>query len=275
MVEHWLTEKHTAGYSVNWKIKETLHKETTPFQDLEIVEMEEFGRALILDGIVQTTVKDEFMYHEMLAQVPLFTHPNPEKVLVVGGGDGGTIREVMKHKEVKEAYLIEIDTKVIAACKEFLPETSYALEDERCHIIIEDGIKYLKEHQNEFDIILIDSSDPIGPAMKLFVKEFYQDIYGALKEDGLFVAQTGSPIFNKDLLRTVYEAIDSIFPVAKTYLTTVPTYVGGFWTFTLGSKKFDPTEIKLKEYNFINRYWNPEIHKEAFSLPEFIKDVLR
>lgn len=267
----WLTEKHTDGYSVNWKIAEVLHKEQTAFQELMIVETDEFGRALVLDGNLQTTVKDEFIYHEMLAHIPMFTHPNPQKVLVIGGGDGGTIREVLKHSSVQQADLVEIDGRVIDLCKRYLPEISYALEDERCNVIVDDGIKFIKENKDTYDVILIDSSDPIGPATQLFAKEFYQGVFNALKADGLFAAQTESPIFCEELFGEVFRGIKGIFPIARTYLTAIPTYFSGLWSFTMGSKKYDPLKTVVREHNFANKYYNSEIHQAAFVLPQFIK----
>ena len=275
-MELWLIEEHTPGYSVNWKIKQTIHTEKTAFQRLAVVETVDFGRALILDGIVQVTQTDEFIYHEMIAHVPLFTHPNPQNVLVIGGGDGGTVREILKHPQV-QVDLVEIDARVIENCRRFLPELGQALEDPRVQIVVADGIEYVKQTEKRYDIVIIDSSDPIGPATGLFSQEFYQGVYRVLKADGLMVAQTESPIFNKELLSGVYADLQELFPLAYVYLTCVPSYIAGFWTFSLASKKYDPLQPvrkpSLAEGAF--RYYTPEIHHATFVLPPFVQKVLK
>jgi len=271
----WFTERQTKGLALSCEVKETLHAEETPFQKIVVVNTAEFGRMLTLDGIIQTTVRDEFFYHEMIALVPLFTHPAPRNVLVVGGGDGGTIREVIKHPSVEKAVLAEIDERVIEVSRRYLPEISCALDDARVQIRVEDGIKHVKEHKEAYDVIIVDSTDPIGPAVELFSKQFYRAVSAALKEDGIFVAQTESPFFNRKLLGRIYGYIKDIFPVARLYLTTVPTYPGGLWSFTMGSKKYDPLQVDLSNISVPDtRYYTPEIHKAAFNLPPFVREVI-
>ncbi len=276
IMEFWLNEKHTDGYAVSWKFSETLYTERTDYQHLAVIDTLEFGRALVLDGIVQTTEKDEFIYHEMIAHPAMMTHPNPQKVLVIGGGDGGTIREALRYQSVTRADLVEIDEKVIWACRKYLPTISSALSDSRVRILVEDGLKFVRGKENYYDVILVDSSDPIGPAVGLFGKEFYRDVYNALKEDGILVAQTESPVFNRELLSGVHSTIREIFPITGTYLTAVATYIGGFWSFTCGSKKYDPLAVipdpdKLKDMNL--KYYNAAIHQACFALPNFVKDL--
>ena len=271
----WLTESHTPGYSVNWKVKSTIYRERTPYQDLAIVETQDFGRALILDGIVQTTEKDEFIYHEMISHIAMFSHPNPEKVLVIGGGDGGTVREILKHSQAKEVVLVEIDEAVVRASLKFLPSISSKLRDQRVKLRFEDGIAFVNSLCDEFDVIIVDSSDPIGPAAELFSRRFYRGIYKALKKDGIFVAQTESPIFNSELLQDVCSSIRELFPISKTYLSAIPTYIGGFWTFTIGSKMYDPVQIRSNDVSRMElKYYNSEVHKAAFVLPEYVKQVV-
>lgn len=271
----WFTERQTKGLALSCEVKSTLHTEETPFQKLMLVDTVEFGRMLTLDGIIQTTVRDEFFYHEMIALVPMYTHPSPQNVLVVGGGDGGTIREVVKHPAVKKAVLAEIDKRVIEVSKQYLPEISCALDDPRVQIRIEDGIKHVNEHKNTYDVIIVDSTDPIGPAVELFSPQFYRAVSEALKEGGIFVAQTESPFFNRELLNKVYNYIKDIFPVTRLYLTTVPTYPGGLWSFTMGSKKYDPLRADLSNIPVPEtRYYTSEIHKAAFNLPPFVREVI-
>ena len=275
-MELWFTEKQTANVGITCKVKKAPHYENTEYQELALIETEQFGKMLVLDGTVQTTEKDEFVYHEMITHVPLFTHKNPKKVLVIGGGDGGAIREILKHPSVEKAVLVEIDRRVIEISKQYLPTISCALDDDRVEVCIEDGIKYVQNHKNEFDVILVDSTDPVGPAVGLFARDFYKYIYDALKEDGIFVAQTESPFYNADLIARVYKDISSIFPITRLYLCSIPTYPSGLWSFTMGSKKYDPLEIEVDKINEIDtRYYTPKIHKAIFMLPKFVEEIIR
>ena len=275
-MELWFTEKQTESFGITAKIKQTLHTEQTEFQKLDMVETEEFGNMLILDGMVMTTKKDEFVYHEMVAHVPLFTHPNPENVLVVGGGDGGVIREVLKHPSVKKATLVEIDGKVIEYSKKFLPEIAGELENPRVEVIVGDGFMHIAKAENVYDVIMVDSTEPVGPAVNLFTKGFYAGIAKALKEDGIFVAQTDNPWFKADLIRDVQRDVKEIFPIVKLYIANVPTYPSGLWTFTIGSKKYDPLAVEESRFHDIEtKYYTKELHKAAFVLPRFVEDLTK
>ncbi|OQP06692.1 spermidine synthase [Geobacillus sp. 46C-IIa] len=275
-MELWFTEKQTEHFGITARIIRTLHTEQTPFQKLDMVETAEFGNMLILDGMVMTTQKDEFVYHEMVAHVPLFTHPNPENVLVVGGGDGGVIREVLKHPSVKKATLVEIDGKVIEYSKKYLPEIAGQLDDSRVEVKVDDGFMHIAQSENEYDVIMVDSTEPVGPAVNLFTKGFYAGIAKALKEDGIFVAQTDNPWFKADLIRTVYRDVKEIFPVTRLYTANIPTYPSGLWTFTLGSKKYDPLAVSDDRFHDIDtKYYTKELHKACFVLPKFVADLVK
>ncbi|AZR73815.1 spermidine synthase [Anoxybacter fermentans] len=276
-MELWFTEYQNNKLAYGYKISKHLHSEQTKFQRLDVVDTEQFGRMLILDGIVMTTIEDEFVYHEMISHVPLITHPNPKKVAVIGGGDGGAIREIIKHPSIEEAHLIEIDGRVIENSKKYLPEIACALDDPKVTIFVEDGIEFIKKNKNTYDVIMVDSTDPIGPAVGLFKKEFYQSVYDALKEDGLFVAQTESPFLNKDIIKPTYQAISEVFPITRLYLATIPTYPGFLWSFSMGSKKYKPEDADLSRAEAIasdTKYYNPEIHRSAFALPNFVRDLI-
>jgi spermidine synthase len=274
-MELWYTEKQTPNVGITCKTISTLVVEKTNYQELAIIDTVEYGRMLVLDGMVQTTVKDEFVYHEMITHIPLFTHPNPKTVAVIGGGDGGTVREALKHPSVEKVYLVEIDERVVENSKKYLPEISCGLSDPRCEVLFQDGIEFIAQHENSFDVVLVDSTEPIGPATGLFSKDFYSSIYRALKEDGLFVAQTESPFFNAELIRSVYASIKQIFPVTRLYLASIPTYPSGLWSFTLGSKRYDPLEVDEENILDIDtKYYSPEIHKSVFKLPRFVKNLL-
>ncbi|WDL95126.1 polyamine aminopropyltransferase [Alicyclobacillus sp. ALC3] len=270
----WFTEYQNNNLSIGLRIKQIIHSEKTDFQTLDVVETVEYGRLLVLDGCVMTTDKDEFVYHEMLSHVPMHTHPNPKKVLVVGGGDGGVIREIIKHPSVEKAVLAEIDGRVIEASKTYFPHIASGLSDPRVDVQVTDGIKYVEDHPNEFDIILIDSTDPIGPAVGLFAKDFYQSVHRALKDDGIMVAQTESPFANAKLISSVYKDVSEVFPQTHLYLAFVPTYPTGMWSFTMGSKKYDPnavTECRVSG----TKYYTNAVHKGALALPPFVQELTR
>lgn len=274
MAGFWYTEKQTENFGITMKINKTLHTEQTEFQYLEMAETAEWGNMLFLDGMVMTSEKDEFVYHEMVAHVPLFTHPNPENVLVVGGGDGGVIREILKHPSVKKATLVDIDGKVIEYSKKFLPSIASGLEDSRVEVIVGDGFMHIAESNNEFDVIMVDSTEPVGPAVNLFSKGFYAGISKALKEDGIFVAQSDNPWFKADLIKQVQSDVGEIFPITKLYLANIPTYPSGLWAFTIGSKKYNPLEVPAERFHEIDtKYYTPELHNAAFVLPKFVKDL--
>ena len=274
MAGFWYTEKQTENFGITMKINKTLHTEQTEFQCLEMAETAEWGNMLFLDGMVMTSEKDEFVYHEMVAHVPLFTHPNPENVLVVGGGDGGVIREILKHPSVKKATLVDIDGKVIEYSKKFLPSIASGLEDSRVEVIVGDGFMHIAESENEFDVIMVDSTEPVGPAVNLFSKGFYAGISKALKEDGIFVAQSDNPWFKADLIKQVQSDVKEIFPITKLYLANIPTYPSGLWAFTIGSKKYNPLEVPAERFHEIDtKYYTPELHNAAFVLPKFVKDL--
>ncbi|QKS72810.1 polyamine aminopropyltransferase [Paenalkalicoccus suaedae] len=272
----WFTEKQTENFGITAKIKRTYVSEKTEFQQLDMVETEEFGNMLLLDGMVMTTEKDEFVYHEMVAHVPLHTHPNPEHVLVVGGGDGGVIREILKHPEVKTATLVEIDGKVIEYSKQYLPSIAGKLEDPRVDVQVDDGFMHIAKSENKYDVIMVDSTEPVGPAVNLFTKGFYEGISKALKEDGVFVAQTDNPWFHQDLIKNAFRDVSQTFPITRLYTANIPTYPSGLWTFTIGSKKHDPLEVAEDRFHELDtKYYTKDIHRAAFALPKFVQDLTK
>lgn len=275
-MELWFTEKQTESFGITAKTTRTLVREKTQYQDLAMIETEQWGRMLVLDGMVMTTEKDEFVYHEMMAHPVLVTHPNPRRVLVVGGGDGGVVREALKHPKVEQIVLVEIDDKVIEYSKAYLPEIAGALDDPRVRVVVGDGYRHIHDHPGEYDVIMVDSTEPVGPAVELFTRGFYRGLYDALREDGLFVAQTDNPWFKADLIRKVNRDIRDIFPVVRVYVANVPTYPSGLWTFTVGSKKYDPLTVDEKDVPDLDtKYYSPRLHKAAFALPRFVEELVR
>jgi spermidine synthase len=231
---------------------------------------------LVLDGMVMTTIRDEFVYHEMITHVPLNTHPSPKNVLVIGGGDGGAIREIVKHPLVEKATLVEIDRRVVEVSRELLPEISCGLDNPKVTVLYDDGIKHVRDNPNTYDVILVDSTEPVGPAVELFSGNFYNSIFASLKEDGLFVAQTESPFLNASLITSCYQDISKVFPLTKLYLASIPTYPSGLWSFTMGSKKYDPEVIDLtKAPSYQTKYYTTGVHSGAFKLPKFVGDLIK
>lgn len=271
----WFTELQTGEVSLGLKVREVLLRMKTPFQDLLVLDTDAFGRVLVLDGAIQTTDRDEFVYHEMITHVPLAIHPAPRKVAVVGGGDGGAIREILKHPEVEEAHLIEIDAAVVEASRRFFPQISCALDDPRAHVKITDGIRWIKEEARAFDVIIVDSTDPVGPAEGLFGEGFYQAVYEALGPEGILVAQSESPMLQPELIRKVQRGMRSAFSAVYLYTAAVPTYPSGYWTFSLASKGPEPMAIRTDLAVFPSRYWTPDVHRAAFMLPPMVEELTR
>lgn len=267
----WVTEWQTDHVSLGLRVKQVLWREQTPFQELVVVDSEAYGRVLLLNGAIQTTERDEFIYHEMIAHVPLAIHPAPRRVAVIGGGDGGAVREILRHP-VEEVHLVEIDDRVVEASRRFFPEIAAGLEDSRVTIHHADGIEWAKSAR-DFDVVLVDSTDPVGPAEGLFTADFYRTLAGVLTADGFMVAQSESPFLEPEVVQRVYGGVAGAFAQARLYLAAVPTYPSGLWTFTLGSRSghldLDPRRIPEG-----TRYWTPEVHRAAFQLPPFVTALI-
>ena len=273
----WFSELHRNRVGLSIKIKRLLYSGESSFQRIDVLDTYEFGRMLVLYGSIMVTEKDEFVYHEMISHVPLFTHPDPREVLIIGGGDGGTLREVLRHKDVEKAFLVEIDEMVVKTSQQFLPTIATDFDNPRAHIIFEDGAKFLAR-DGYYDLIIIDSADPIGPAEVLFQREFHQKAFDRLKDDGILIAQTESPMCHRDTIKKIYRNLKSIFPIVRMYLAYVPTYPGVLWSFAFCSKKYDPIKDfraeKFKSLSLKTSYYNPEIHNASFCLPNFVRELV-
>jgi len=275
-MELWFTERQTPDVGLTCRLTETLRFERTKYQELAIHQTKQFGRMLILDGTVQTTEFDEFFYHEMMAHPALFAHSDPRRVLIIGGGDGGVVREVVKHDSVESVELVEIDERVVAAGREFFPTISCGLTDPRVKVIIGDGIEHVRSAEGAYDVVIVDSTDPVGPAVGLFAVEFYRAVNRALRAGGILVAQTESPLFNRDILSHAVRSIRQAFANTRLYLGPVPTYPSGYWSYTMGLKSdVDPAQIiGDKPCPFATKYYTPEIGRAAFALPPFVRDLI-
>ena len=272
----WFTEYWTNNVGITFKVKE-VKKIKSKFQEIAILDTLEFGKMLVLDGLVQTTEKDEFIYHEMISHPAMFLHPNPKKVLVIGGGDGGTVREVLKHKSVEEVHLCEIDEEVIFVSEKYFPSISSQLKNPKVKIFIEDGNQFLDENKNSYDVIIMDNSDPIGASEVLFKAEFYEKVKNALKENGIMVAQTESPILQKEYFKNAITEIRKVFNKIGVYLAYIPTYPSGMWSFTIASNNLDIFDLN-KDINLENidtKYFNKDIFKSLYVLPNFIKEIIK
>ncbi|EQC51957.1 polyamine aminopropyltransferase [Bacteriovorax sp. DB6_IX] len=275
----WIEEKHEVGYGMRYKVENVLYSKKSEFQTVDVVETKGHGRMLLNDGLVMVTERDEFVYHDMITHVPLFVHPNPKNVLVIGGGDGGTAREVLRHPGVEKCTMVEIDGLVCEACMEFIPQTAEVLKGhDKLNLIIGDGVKFVEETTEKFDIIIVDSTDPIGPAAPLFGPEFYGNVKKCLADNGIVVSQGESPFFNGDIQKSMLKVLNDAFEKTFIYNFSNLSYPGGLWSFTFASNGLDPLkdfdESRVEKSGLDFQYYNTGIHKAAFMLPTFEKKNL-
>jgi len=255
----------------------------TEHQHLEIFETPFLGRVMLLDGVVQTTEKDEFIYHEMMVHVPMLAHPNPKRVLIIGGGDGGILREVLSHKNVEHVTQVEIDQSVIDMCKEYFPKHSDgAYDSPKANIVIADGKDFVANCTDKFDVIISDSTDPIGPGEVLFTSDFYADEKKCLNEGGIMVAQNGVPFMQGDEVTNTYQRLSKIYNEASFYVAPVPTYAGGFMSLawatddeSLRKQTVEQIQARYDAAGLETRYYNPEVHVASFALPNYVKVLMK
>lgn len=277
--ELWIEEKLEDFLGVRYRVENVLFSGKSAYQRVDVLETRGHGRMLLNDGLVMVTERDEFVYHDMIAHVPLFIHPDPCKVLIVGGGDGGTARETIRHSNVQQCTMVEIDKMVVDACKEFIPVTSSALSDKKVNLIIGDGVRYVAETQEKFDVILVDSTDPIGPAQPLFGSEFYRNVFNKLNENGIVVSQGESPFYEHEIQASMLEILSGLFSNVAIYNYSNLTYPGGLWSFTFASKGLHPInnfdETRVLQSGLNCKFYTPEIHRAAFCLPAFMQENVR
>jgi len=269
----WYTEYQKPDMRLGLRIKEILINKQTQYQHILVVETAEYGRLLALDGAIQLTEKDEFTYHEMITHVAMCAHPAPKRVLVVGGGDGGVVREVIKHDSVERVTLVDIDEAVIETSRAYFPSVSCALDHPKVEIATMDALVYVKEHVDEFNVIVVDSTDPVDFAAGLYERSFFVTAASALKGDGMIVAQTESPFAEPEIVSSTFSALREVFPISFLYWGAVPTYPTGLWTYAIGSKLYDPRDTRSPAPLDV-RYYTKELHRSAFILPKFLKDLI-
>lgn len=279
-MELWFTEKHTENAAFSIKLKNQLFSEESEFQKVDVFDTYEFGKLLTIDGLVMVTEKDEFVYHDMIVHVSMGTNPNIKSALVIGGGDGGTVRELTRYESIEKIDMVEIDEMVVKAAKEHLEFTSCKLDDSRVNLYFEDGLKFVEGKEGVYDLIIVDSTDPIGPGEGLFSMEFYQNCYNALTENGILINQKESPYYARDAKEMIRadQKIKKIFPVAMTYKYHIPTYPSGLWLFGFASKGLHPIDdFDANKWNSLGiktKYYNTDLHVASFALPTYVKEMI-
>ena len=279
-MELWYTEQQTDEVRFSIKVKQHLYTGKSEFQDVDVFESEEFGKFLTLDGLMMVTEKDEFIYHDMITHVAMATNPNIKKVLVIGGGDGGTVRELTRYSHIEKIDMVEIDKLVVDVSREYLPITASKLDDPRVSLYFEDGIRFVADTKEMYDLILVDSTDPIGPGEGLFTTEFYQNCFNILSDNGILVNQSESPYYDQfsHEMKRAHKKIKNIFPISKVYQFHMPTYPSGHWLFGFASKKLDPIkDVDFDKWNALGiktKYYNPQLHVGCFALPSYVQEML-
>lgn len=272
----WLWSYATkARLQTGYKIKELLHYEKSSFQEISIVDTKGFGKILALDGVPQMSTNEGFIYNEMISHIPIVTHANPKKVAMIGGGDCGHVRETMKYVGIEKIDVVEIDQRVTEVCRKWLTPNSYYENDKRVQMIHRNGLDWIKEQKENYDILMIDRPDPEGPGIELFKPSFYQHVFDSLTDDGVVVFQSGSPYYNVSTLQGTVQNLRKLFPVVRTYVFTAPLFPCGIWSFTIASKKYDPLLADLnKLIHEDTRYIDPEIFLASFVLPKYVKSIV-
>ena len=276
----WHFEEQSEGVDLRIRKEKILYSGKSEFQDIEIFESKAFGKIMVIDGYIMLTEKDEFIYHEMMVHVPMSIIANPENVLVIGGGDGGSVREVVKHDCVKKVDFVEIDGDVIDVSKEYLPSISCSIDDPRVNTLVEDGIKFVAETEEKYDLIIVDSTDPyIGPGEGLFTSAFYKNCNDILNEGGILVNQHESPYYENDakVAQKMHKTMREVFPICTVYQAFIPTYPSGHWLFGFASKNVKPESdpIKGRMDGIVTKYFNEEVRKASFALPNYVKELLK
>ena len=276
----WATESHQGNLEMRYRVKRTLFSGVSEFQHIDIVETTGYGTMLFNDGVVMLSERDEFAYHEMISHVPLFVHPDATRVLVIGGGDGGTVREILRHPTVGHCRLVEIDPLVVEGCRDHIPQTAAALDDARVEVSIADGVKFVADTAERYDLVIVDSTDPIGPATPLFGAEFYSNVDRVLNDDGIVVSQAESPFYDPKRQRSMLEILRTRFERVNIYNYNNLTYPGGLWSFTFACKadRCPIADLDLARATGCGlefQYYSPEVHRAAFVLPAFQSAALK
>ena len=279
-MELWFSEFHTPDVKHSIRVQRHLYSHKSEFQQIDIYDTPEFGKVLTLDGNVMLTERDEFIYDEMITHVPMAVHPNVQDVLVIGAGDGGVVRELARYESIRRIDLVEMDEQVLDACRRYLPGNACRLDDDRVHIYFDNALRFIRRKHAQYDLIIVDSTDPFGPSEGYFTREFYGICYNALREDGIMVNQQGSPFYAEDAkaMQRSHKNIVKTFPISRVYQAHIPTYAAGYWLFGFASKKYHPIDdLDAQAWSKLNlhtRYYTPRLHIGAFYLPAFLEEML-
>ena len=279
-MEMWFSQLHTANVKLNVRIDRQLFSGESEFQRIDVFESEDLGKFVVLDGDIVFSDRDEFIYDEMVTHVPMAVHPNVKKVLIIGGGDGGVAKELLNYSSIESIDVVESDKMFVDVCRDIFPEISSGLDDERVTVYYRDGLRFLRNKSNEYDLIINDSTDPFGHTEGLFTKEFYGSCYKALKEDGVMVYQHGSPFYGEDQMacRSMHRKVYRSFPISRVYQAHIPTCPSGYWLFGFASKKCHPlNDFRAQWWNeqkIPTRYYTTNLHRGSFMLPKYVEDLL-
>lgn len=280
-MDMWFSDEHTDNVKLSLRVEQQLFSAQSEFQRIDVLESKEFGRILVVDGDLMLTEKDEFIYHEMITHVPMAVHPHVERVLVIGGGDGGIVRELVKYDEIEQIDVVEADPLLVEVCRKFFPQMAYSMNDSRVSIFNEDGLRFVRSKSDIYDLIIIDSPNPFGPGEGLFTKEFYGNCYNALHSDGVMINQHESPFYKEEAFQCqrMHKRIIESFPISKIYQAHIPSYPSGHWLFGFASKKYHPLNDldgvtwTLKEIP--TRYYLPRLHQGMFALPAYVEELVK
>ena len=279
-MELWFTEHLSDHVRFSLRVTRHLYSAPSPYQQIDVFDSAEFGRVLVLDGYLMITERDEFIYHEMITHVPMAVHPNPRRVLVVGGGDGGTVRELCRYEHVEHIDLVEIDELVVQAAQDYFPTTSSGFTDPRVNLHFADGVDFVSKCSTKYDLIIVDSTDPVGPGEGLFTSGFYQNCFRILNSDGIMVNQHEGPFYQQDAraCQRAHARIVEIFPITRVYQACIPTYASGHWLFGFASKQYHPLrDLRAEAWESLGlttRYYNTALHQGAFALPVYVEELL-
>ena len=280
-MEMWFHDEHTDNVKLAIRVDYQVFSAQSEIQRIDVLESKEFGKILVVDGDLMLTEKDEFIYHEMISHVPMAVHPQVEKILVIGGGDGGVVRELAKYDTVEQIDVVEADPLLVEVCRKYFPQMACSLNDPRVHIYHEDGLRFIRSKSDAYDLIIIDSPNPFGAGEGLFTKEFYGNCFNALHEDGIMINQHESPFYKEEAFQCqrMHKRIVESFPISRIYQAHIPSYPTGHWLFGFASKRYHPIQdmdgIQWKLRGIQTKYYLPRLHEGVFALPAYVEELVQ
>ena len=280
-MEMWFHDEHTDNVKLAIRVDYQVFSAQSEIQRIDVLESKEFGKILVVDGDLMLTEKDEFIYHEMISHVPMAVHPQVEKILVIGGGDGGVVRELAKYDTVEQIDVVEADPLLVEVCRKYFPQMACSLNDPRVNIYHEDGLRFIRSKSDAYDLIIIDSPNPFGAGEGLFTKEFYGNCFNALHEDGIMINQHESPFYKEEAFQCqrMHKRIIESFPISRIYQAHIPSYPSGHWLFGFASKRYHPIHdmdgIQWKLRGIQTKYYLPRLHEGVFALPAYVEELVQ